>query len=168
VEGVLLVVAVMTTIISPPGTFVAMFSKACEYGIRAMVCIAACGSKEDGRLNLKEVAKRTDSPEAFTAKVLQQLSRAGLVRSVKGPNGGFEMSVAQAKKVRLSHVVAAIDGDAIYTGCALGLHQCDASKPCPLHDHFLSIREDLRKMLERTSVHDLMSGLKEGETYLKR
>ena len=44
----------------------------------------------------------------------------------------------------------------------------DASKPCPLHDHFLSIREDLRKMLERTSVHDLMSGLKEGETYLKR
>lgn len=158
----------MTTIISPPGTFTAMFSRACVYGIRAIVCLAACGSKEEGRLNLKEVAKRTDSPEAFTAKVLQQLSRAGLVRSVKGPNGGFEITTEEAKKVRLSHVVAAIDGDAIYTGCALGLHQCDAAKPCPLHDHFLGIREDLRRMLERTSVHDLMSGLRDGDTFLKR
>jgi len=158
----------MTTIISPPGTFTAMFSRACVYGIRAIVCLAACGSKEEGRLNLKEVAKRTDSPEAFTAKVLQQLTRAGLVRSVKGPHGGFEITTEEARKVRLSHVVAAIDGDAIYTGCALGLHQCDAAKPCPLHDHFLGIREDLRRMLERTSVHDLMSGLRDGDTFLKR
>ena len=52
--------------------------------------------------------------------------------------------------------------------CALGLHQCDAAKPCPLHDHFLGIREDLRRMLERTSVHDLMSGLRDGDTFLKR
>ncbi|MBK8613834.1 MAG: Rrf2 family transcriptional regulator [Flavobacteriales bacterium] len=145
-----------------------MFSRACVYGIRAIVCLAACGSKEEGRLNLKEVAKRTDSPEAFTAKVLQQLTRAGLVRSVKGPHGGFEITTEEARKVRLSHVVAAIDGDAIYTGCALGLHQCDAAKPCPLHDHFLGIREDLRRMLERTSVHDLMSGLRDGDTFLKR
>ncbi len=145
-----------------------MFSKACEYAIRAVVCIAACGNKEGGRLNLKEVAKRTDSPEAFTAKILQQLTRAGHVRSVKGPQGGFEMSVEKARSVRLSHIVAAIDGDAIYTGCALGLPQCDAAKPCPLHDHFLGIREDLRRMLEGTTVHDLMSGLAEGETFLKR
>ena len=144
-----------------------MFSKACEYAIRAVVCIAACG--EEGKsMGLKAVAAKTDSPEAFTAKVLQKLVHADLVLSAKGPGGGFSMPPALARQVKLSHIVATIDGDAIYKGCALGLPQCDASKPCPLHDHFLKVREDLRRMLERTSVQDLVKDLKEGGTVLKR
>lgn len=114
------------------------------------------------------IAQHTDSPEAFTAKVLQQLVRAGLVVSTKGPGGGFSITPALARKLKLSHIVATIDGDAVYNGCALGLPQCDARKPCPLHDHFLKVREDLRRMLERTSVHDLVNELKEGATVLKR
>ena len=144
-----------------------MFSKACEYAIRAVVCLAACGV-EGERLSLTEIAERTDSPEAFTAKILQKLVHAGLVHSVKGPGGGFEISAASARKVALSQIVSTIDGDGIYTGCALGLPQCNATKPCPVHDHFLRIREDLRTMLEGTTVSDLVSGLRTGETFLKR
>jgi Rrf2 family protein len=144
-----------------------MFSKACEYAIRAVVCIAGCGP--DGqRMGLKEIAERTDSPEAFTAKILQKLSHAGLILSMKGPGGGFEVPLEMAKKVRLSDIVSAIDGDKIYTGCALGLSQCDSEKPCPLHDHFLAVREDLRTMLECTTLHDLVDGLRSGSTFLKR
>ncbi len=144
-----------------------MFSKACEYAIRATVCIAACG--EEGKsMSLKAVAAKTDSPEAFTAKVLQKLVHADLMLSTKGPGGGFSISPKLARKVKLSHIVATIDGDAIYRGCALGLPQCDASKPCALHEHFLKVREDLRRMLERTSVQDLVKDLQEGGTVLKR
>ena len=144
-----------------------MFSKACEYAIRATVCIGACG--EEGKsMTLKAIAKETDVPEAFTAKILQKLVHADLVLSTKGPGGGFTVPPALARKVKLSTIVATIDGDAIYKGCALGLQQCDASKPCALHDHFLNVREDLRRMLERTSVFDLVKGLKEGGTVLKR
>ncbi len=119
-------------------------------------------------MRLGEIARKTDLPEAFTAKVLQQLVHAGLVYSTKGPGGGFSITPALARKVKLSNIVATIDGDAVYKGCALGLPQCDASKPCPLHDHFLKIREDLRRMLERTSVQDLVKDLQEGGTVLKR
>jgi Rrf2 family protein len=145
----------------------ALFSKACEYAIRAVVCLAACGVQGE-RLSLTEIAERTDSPEAFTAKILQKLVRAGLVNSVKGPGGGFDISDRNARKITLSQVVSTIDGDSIYTGCALGLPQCNAAKPCPLHDHFLRIRDDLRTMLERTTVHDLINGLNKGKTFLKR
>ncbi|MBK7086233.1 MAG: Rrf2 family transcriptional regulator, partial [Flavobacteriales bacterium] len=90
-----------------------MFSKACEYAIRAVVCIAACG--ETGKsMTLKAVAKETAIPEAFTAKVLQQLVHAELVLSTKGPGGGFSMPAALARKVKLSHIVSTIDGDALY------------------------------------------------------
>ena len=143
-----------------------MFSKACEYAIRAVVCIAACG--EGKSMNLKAVAKETAIPEAFTAKVLQQLVHAQLVLSTKGPGGGFSMPAALARKVKLSHIVSTIDGDAIYKGCALGLPHCDAARPCALHDHFLKVREDLRRMLERTSVQDLVKDMKEGMSVLKR
>ncbi len=144
-----------------------MFSKACEYGIRAVVCVASCG-EHGQRMTLKEIAERIDSPEAFTAKIMQKLSRAGVMKSMKGPGGGFEIPPELAKRVHLSDVVSAIDGDGIYTGCALGLAECDNERPCPLHDHFLKVREDLRRMLEGTSVYELTHGMKDGSTFLKR
>ena len=160
-----------TTAIIPPRTpsptFAPMLSKACESGIRAAVCIAGCG-QQGLHLSLKAIAERTDSPEAFTAKVLQILVHAGLVWSVKGPGGGFSIPGSEARRIRLSQIVACIDGDAIYRGCALGLAQCNAREPGPLHESFLQVREDQRHMLETTTLHDLVSGLREGRTVLKR
>lgn len=62
----------------------------------------------------------------------------------------------------------AIDGDAIYCGCGLGLKECNAQKPCPEHDKFAKIRDDLKEMLENTSIYELATGLEIGSTYLKR
>ncbi|MDX9749604.1 MAG: Rrf2 family transcriptional regulator [Flavobacteriales bacterium] len=144
-----------------------MFSKACQYAIRALVLITM-ESRNGRRMSLVEIADRTGSPQAFTAKVLQQLAREGLITSTKGPNGGFDLPPAKAKKVKLSMVVKAIDGDQVYRGCGMGLPDCNAKKPCPLHDHFQQVRDDLRDMLERTDVHMLSLGLEEGRAVLKR
>ena len=64
-----------------------MFSKTCEYGIRATIIIAT-ESYQDNRVGLKEIAEKIDSPVAFTAKILQVLSRENIIHSVKGV-GGF-------------------------------------------------------------------------------
>lgn len=144
-----------------------MFSKACEYGIKAAVFIAV-KSQQDCRVGLNEIAKEIDSPIAFTAKVLQQLSRNLIVDSVKGPAGGFEISTKKAGKITLSKIVSAIDGDAIYKGCGLGFHNCNENKPCPVHHQFKLIRNDLKKMLETTSLLDLSKGINNGITFLKR
>lgn len=144
-----------------------MFSKACEYAIRAAILVATA-SMENERCNVKVIAERTGSPEAFTAKTLQKLSHAGLIVSSKGPGGGFVMPPRLSRTVKLADIVKVIDGDALYTGCALGLPQCDERRPCPMHDHFLQVREDLRRVLQSTTVHDLATGLKEGSSFLVR
>ena len=68
-----------------------MFSKACEYGIRASIFIATNSSKGI-RVGIKDVAKEIDSPEPFTAKIMQILTKAGIIYSAKGVGGGFEVS----------------------------------------------------------------------------
>jgi Rrf2 family transcriptional regulator, iron-sulfur cluster assembly transcription factor len=144
-----------------------MFSKACEYGIRATLHIAS-QSQMNNRVSLKEIAEAIDSPEAFTAKILQQLSRSGIIESTKGAAGGFEISKQQLAKITLSQIVTAIDGDQIYRGCGLGLKECNEAKPCPVHYEFKAIRDDLANMLEMTRIRDLVSGLHAGLTFLKQ
>ncbi len=144
-----------------------MFSKACEYGIRASTYIAL-RSLEGRRVSLKEIAEEIDSPVAFTAKILQQLSKNQIVDSVKGAAGGFEIQRSGIDRIKLSEIVYAIDGDNVYMGCGLGLKKCNANKPCPVHDKFVQIRNDLRYMLENTSLYEMTAGLEIGLTYLKR
>lgn len=144
-----------------------MFSKACEYGIKATIFIAV-SSLNDIRVSLKEIAKEIDSPEAFTAKILQSLAKNGLVNSHKGPTGGFQMERTKMDTIKLYDIVNAIDGDSLFHGCGLGLKQCDATKPCPVHDKFVVIRKDLTYMLQNTTMYELASGLDIGLTHLKR
>lgn len=144
-----------------------MFSKTCEYGIRAIIYIANA-SKKEVRVGLKEITKEIDAPEAFTAKILQILVKQSILDSVKGRNGGFAISLRKMESIKLCEVVFALDGDKIYNGCALGLKKCNEKKPCALHDKFQSIRQDLKNMLTQTSIYELSEGLEEGVIWLKR
>lgn len=144
-----------------------MFSKACEYAIRASIYIAE-QSNLDRKVSLIEVADAIESPAAYTSKILQQLSKNQLIISEKGPTGGFSMPIKALNDVCLSHIVSAIDGDSIYSGCGLGLKQCNELKPCPVHNQFKVIRNELRVMLESTKVSSLAVDYEKGLTFLKR
>lgn len=144
-----------------------MFSKACQYGIKASVYISK-KSQEGERVSLKEIAENIDSPVAFTAKILHQLAKDDILDSMKGPTGGFYFAPNKAKEIKLSDIVSSIDGDAIYKGCALGFDSCDATRPCPMHNKFVGIRNNLRMMLENTSLYELANDLVEKPTFLKR
>ncbi|WP_299781865.1 Rrf2 family transcriptional regulator [uncultured Formosa sp.] len=144
-----------------------MFSKACEYGIRATIFIAV-NSLENRRVSPKEIAKEINSPEAFTAKILQALARNHVVNSIKGAHGGFEIDIVNIKKIKLSDIVVAIDGDQIYESCGIGLHVCNDDSPCPMHQKFKSIRADLKHMLESTNLEELATDIELGKALLKR
>ena len=143
-----------------------MFSKTCEYGIRAAIFIAA-ESYQDKRVGLKDIAQKIDSPEAFTAKILQILARNKIVNSIKGVGGGFEIPKKKMKKIKLTQIVKAIDGDVVFTGCGLGLSKCSDEHPCPAHFKFESIRTALATMLENTNLEELALGVVSGETFLR-
>lgn len=143
-----------------------MFSKACEYAIRSLIFISVSSLKGE-RVGFKEIAKEIDAPEAFTAKILQKLSKSGIIDSVKGSGGGFEISELNLDKVKLQEVVYLIDGDKIYQGCGLGLKECSESHPCPVHFKFKEIRNGLLKMLESTTLRELAIDTKLGNAFLK-
>jgi Rrf2 family protein len=142
------------------------FSKTCEHGIRSVIYLAVntCDSK---KAVLRDIASAIDSPEAFTAKILQELTKSNLISSVKGPFGGFYITNDQLDLVNLKQVVEALDGEEIFIQCALGLKVCSHDKPCPLHDEFLSIRGELQATLTKTTLRMLKKSDFNQETYLK-
>lgn len=142
-----------------------MFSKACEYGIRSCLFLAM---DVNGQLfyDVRQIAEHIKSPVSFTAKILQKLKKGGVVDSQLGVNGGYYIENRRRKEITLDQIVSIIDGQQIYLGCGLGLDECDASKPCPVHDNFVKVRNELKTMLESTCLEDLKSELLVGETFL--
>lgn len=142
-----------------------MFSKTCEYAIRAIIFIAQ-QTQDGSRVGVKAIAKGIDSPEYFIAKILQDLSRKGFVQSVKGPNGGFFLNEVNLQ-MPLSRLVREIDGDRLFTACALGLKQCSATHPCPLHHEFALVKSGYVRILEESLIGDLAMGVNSNLTFLK-
>src|SRR3970282_2773786 len=106
-----------------------MFSKTCEYAIRASIFIAT-ESYQGKRVTVKDIAEKIDSPKSFTAKILQILAKNNLVHSIQGIGGGFEIPKEAIKQINLLQIVTAIDGDSVFTSCGFGINYCSADYPC--------------------------------------
>lgn len=143
-----------------------IFSKTCEYAVRAVFFIAQ-HTADGSRVGIKEIAVNIDSPEHFLAKILQDLSKRGIIQSVKGPNGGFYLD-AQSLSRPLSDVIEAVDGGGIFRDCGLGLKECSSKNPCPLHHDFLDVRNRLQSMLESITIGQFNEDLNLGIVVLKK
>jgi len=130
-----------------------MFSKSCEYGIRALTVIGKA-HKKDQKVGIKEICKLAKTPESFTAKILQNLVKRNILSSQKGPSGGFYFT-RDLKDITLIEIVNIIDGEAIFNKCGLGLSHCDAKNPCPLHDQYEEVRNNLIEMCQNSNLLDL-------------
>jgi Rrf2 family protein len=143
-----------------------MFSKACQYGIRSVIYVWK-QSLYGNKVGAKEIAEHVDAPEAFTAKILQDLVRKKIIGSMKGPTGGFYVGKEHGIYT-LKDLVIAIDGDQIFTGCSLGLNQCSEANPCPLHSEIMTVRKQVIQMLTKKSLKQLAQEVETGETVLAR
>ncbi|MBS1647512.1 MAG: Rrf2 family transcriptional regulator [Bacteroidetes bacterium] len=143
-----------------------MFSKACEYALKASIYIAQ-QSILNKRVGLKDIAKAINSPEAFTAKILQQLSKDKIIDSAKGPSGGFSIDKKKIETMKLGRIVKSIDGDSLYRSCSLGFNECSGKNPCPLHHKFKVVKDELCNMLETTTVKELTVNVEKGLAFLQ-
>lgn len=130
-----------------------MISKSAKYALRAVLYLAS--KNDDGvYYKVRTIAREIDAPAAFTAKILQELNRNGIVSSLKGPHGGFFIDRTQQKQPIIT-IVKIIDGEALFTSCGLGLKSCSEDHPCPLHNDYKEIRGKLVKLFESTSIKKL-------------
>lgn len=130
-----------------------MFKKETEYAMRGLVYIQTqnlLGRKP----GIAEIASEIDTPPSFTAKILQRLVRIGFIKSMKGKNGGYFFDAEKAE-ITLKSVVAAIEGDNIFTSCGFGLKHCDEDNPCPLHEAYAPIRDALDQILSQETIQSL-------------
>jgi Rrf2 family protein len=125
-----------------------IFSRTCEYAIRAMTYIAA---KADGRVSSEEIAGAGDLPLPVLSKILQELTRKGLLESQRGPGGGFRLA-RSAELITLRDIVAVIDGLDHFLRCVAGLSVCSDEAPCPLHTMWMGMRAQILASLETTTL----------------
>jgi Rrf2 family transcriptional regulator, iron-sulfur cluster assembly transcription factor len=142
-----------------------MFSKATEYALRATIYIANKSSPEQ-KTGIEEIAIAIGSPQSFTAKILQSLTKDNkIIHSVRGPNGGFYLTEKQ-KKLPVRSILLAMGEDEVLEKCVLGLKRCSEVQPCPLHEQYKSIKQQLIKLFVSKTIQQLADDMKEGEIFI--
>lgn len=130
-----------------------MFKKETEYALRALVYIQLQNFSER-RPGITEIATEIETPQSFTAKILQRLVKQGFVESQKGINGGFFFNTSK-DELPLKTVIVSIEGDSLFSGCGFGLKHCDENHPCPMHFEYASIRDGIDKLVSEQTIQKL-------------
>lgn len=141
-----------------------MFSNSSKYAIKAVLYLALNSSKEK-KIMVKDIAEPISVPQAYIAKLLQELSRQNLISSTKGPRGGFYLSETD-KQIPLRKIIHVIDGESRLSSCLLSLEDCNEDKPCPLHKSMYPLKTKLLESLENKTIVDLAKDVEDGNSYL--
>ncbi len=128
------------------------FSKACNYGVRAALYVAMQDHQEF--VSIKEISEKLNISFHFLTKILQTLTQNNIMTSFRGPKGGVAL-VKPAREISLLDIVHAIDGDSLFTACVLGLNKCGDDNPCPLHNQWIGIRQNIFNLLDTTSLYQV-------------
>lgn len=130
-----------------------LYSKGCEYAIRALVYAVKHGGRE--RFQAAEVCRRVGIPEHFTRKTFQALVQGGFLQAVRGPGGGYVLS-RPPEETPILDVVRAVDGEDTFDHCVMGLEECSNARACPMHAVWSEGKARLLEQLGRTTLQDVV------------
>jgi Rrf2 family transcriptional regulator, iron-sulfur cluster assembly transcription factor len=134
-----------------------IFSRQCDYALQAVLYLAL---RPEGELTpIRQLADRVGIPYHFLGKILQKLTRKGLLRSQKGPGGGFSLGM-KPREITLFRIVEAIDGVEFTKACVLGFRDCSGKSPCSVHETWAGLRQGISAMLAERTVSELARGMK--------
>lgn len=129
-----------------------IFSKKCELAIQAVLFLSI--KKNKSIFSSYEVSKELKVPKEFVSKMLQTLTESGIIGSKKGKNGGFYLA-RNPKDIKIIEIVEIIDGLEVFSTCILGFHNCSDEHPCPVHERWGEIRDEIYRMLSEESLEQL-------------
>lgn len=127
-------------------------TRAADYGVRVMIHLASTDA--GARVSLPELARAADAPGSFLSKVLQTLSRAGLISSRRGKTGGFEIS-DRGRRASMLQVIEAIDGPICLNACLVSGKSCRRKAWCPAHPIWAQAQHAMLSVLSGITISEL-------------
>lgn len=135
------------------GQEVELLSDTAEYALRAVLYIADQGG--DAPIRVDTVAQALDIPRNYLSKILHGLAKQGILRSTRGPAGGFRLAVSP-EELTLQRIASVFDPIGPRRGCLLGRPECSDANPCPAHPHWKGVAEQIASFFREKTVADLL------------
>lgn len=135
-----------------------------EYGLRCLMQVA----RATGARSLREIAGREGISTAYAGKLLWILSHAGLVKSVRGPKGGYTLAIP-ATEIFLSDVIKVLDEEGMDRFCqhfSGDQEVCVHTDDCTIMPVVQGLHTLVREVLSKISLEQLMNGEAAGMTQL--
>lgn len=123
-----------------------------EYAIRGIVYLAS--RPTDQVCLLSDIAAAVDVPPTFLAKIFQQFSKIGLVKSYRGTGGGFILG-RDPDKITLLDVVEAVEGPIIPNRCVISAGECPRDASCNVHPVWVRVQDQVRGILSNVTLEEL-------------
>lgn len=131
-----------------------------DYAIRCVLHMARQGGEV---ASISGICDAMLVPRTFVAKILQRLSRAGIVRSIRGVKGGFLLA-KPASEINLLEVIEAIQGKSAASICAIDRSVCSLSGQCSVHPVWAKLRHMVEEELKKQTF-DVLSERGKGQPH---
>lgn len=123
-----------------------------DYGLRAMIDLAQYHGQ--GPIRCNDIARRQDIPEDYLDQLLLALRKAGLVRSVRGPQGGHVLT-REPCQILMGEVIQALDGSMAPMECVPDPGSCSQAAGCALREIWLKVDEFTQHLVMNTTLEEL-------------
>ena len=133
-------------------------SKSFGYALRGILYIAAM-QDEQRKVQIDEIATKLSVPKHFLGKIMQQVVKAGLLKSTKGPYGGFCL-VDETLATPVIKIVEITDGMEQFSLCVLNFKYCNGLNPCPLHHEMEGVKRIYLNLFTKNTIGDLLKDSK--------
>jgi Rrf2 family protein len=124
-----------------------------DYAMRAVLYLAKLGVERKAATS--QIAEEEHIPPSFLAKIVSQLSVAGLLHTSRGARGGVSLA-RSPEKITLLEVIEAIDGPILLNECVLDAALCVFGEKCPIRPVFCDAQEQLVGQLEKTNFGEIL------------
>jgi len=137
-----------------------ILSRTSQYAIQAMIYMAT--QAEGVPVLNRTIAQYLNVPPAYLAKILQNLSRGGVLYSFRGKQGGFCLREG-GEKTDLMQILTLIEGPGLTENCVMGLKICDDKAACPMHEKWRPIKAKIVELLQKQTLEKLAAAVKSGK-----
>jgi Rrf2 family protein len=129
-------------------------TKAGDYGYLGLLYLAK--QPKDRIVRLSEISDSEGIPEKFLAKIFQNLTRTGLVRSHRGAKGGFTLA-KPADQITVKELIESVQGPIFLSRCLTSPNSCDRKKTCPLRKLWVKSQDYIIEMFKENTLADLVA-----------